>query len=126
MIFLRLARSLADKRLTSALAVDPHSPDAHYEMGLLKQNQGDWAGSVQEKEDMDRRLRQITTFIVDVRQGFGCNTDINDRQQAEELPKRGSTRRRAKALPAGNLYLSAKSRSFSDARAGLGVFATVR
>jgi tetratricopeptide (TPR) repeat protein len=105
--------ALADKLLTNALAVDPRSADAHYEMGLLKQNQGDWVGSVpslekaiaiksdlapahyrlalaywrtghkqegqaeielqkkyskQEKEDMDRRLRQITTFIVDVRQ----------------------------------------------------------
>ena len=104
---------LAHKLLTSALAVDPGSADAHYQMGLLMQNQGDWAGSVpslekaialkpdlatahyrlalaywrtgrkqegqsemelqkkyskQEKEDMDRQLRQITTFIVDVRQ----------------------------------------------------------
>jgi tetratricopeptide (TPR) repeat protein len=104
---------VAFKLLTSALAVDPRSADAHYEMGLLKQDQGDWAGSVpnleraialkpdlapahyrlalaywrtgrkqegqaemelqkkyakQEREDMDRRLRQITTFIVDVRQ----------------------------------------------------------
>jgi tetratricopeptide (TPR) repeat protein len=105
--------ALAGKLLTNALAVDPGSADAHYQMGLLKQNQGDWAGSVpslekaialkpdlaqahyrialaywrtgrkqegqaemelqkkyskQEKEDMDKRLRQITTFIVDVRQ----------------------------------------------------------
>ncbi len=105
---------LARKLLTSALAVDPRSAEAHYQMGFLKQNQGDWAGSLpslekaielkpdlapahyrlalaywrtgrkregqaemedcrrntweQEKEDMDRRLRQITTFIVDVRQ----------------------------------------------------------
>jgi tetratricopeptide (TPR) repeat protein len=103
---------LAHKLLTSALAVDPRSAEAHYQMGLLKQNQGDWAGSVpslekaielkpdlapahyrlalaywrtghkqegqtemelqkkyskQGKEDMDRRLRQITTFIVEVR-----------------------------------------------------------
>jgi tetratricopeptide (TPR) repeat protein len=105
--------ALAGKLLASALGVDPGSADAHYQMGLLKQNQGDWAGSVpslekavalkpdlsqahyrlalaywrtglktegqaemelqkkyskQEKEDMDKRLRQITTFIVDVRQ----------------------------------------------------------
>jgi tetratricopeptide (TPR) repeat protein len=105
--------ALAGKLLTNALGVDPGSADAHYQMGLLKQNQGDWAGSVpslekaialkpdlaqahyrialaywrtgrkqegqaemelqkkyskQEKEDMDKRLRQITTFIVDVRQ----------------------------------------------------------
>lgn len=103
----------AYKLLTSALAVDPGSAEAYYQMGLLKQDQGDWAGSVpsleraialkpdlapahyrlalaywrtgrkqegqaemelqkkyskQGKEDMDRRLRQITTFIVDVRQ----------------------------------------------------------
>lgn len=105
--------ALAEKLLTNALAVDPRSADAHYQMGLLRQNLNDWAGSVpslekavalkpdlaqahyrlalaywrtgrkadgqaqmelqkkyskQEKEDMDKRLRQITTFIVDVRQ----------------------------------------------------------
>jgi len=104
---------LAQKLLTSALAVDPAFAEAHYQMGLLKQNRGDWAGSVpslekaislkpdlapahyrlalaywrtgrkqegqaemelqkkyskQGKEDLDRRLRQITTFIVEVRQ----------------------------------------------------------
>jgi tetratricopeptide (TPR) repeat protein len=98
--------------LASALAVDPHFAEAHYQMGLLKQNQGDWAGSVpslekaitlkpdlapahyrlalaywrtgrkqdgqaqmelqkkyakQQKADLDHRLQQITTFIVDVR-----------------------------------------------------------
>lgn len=102
----------ARKLLTNALAADPKSPDALYEMGMLKQNGGDWAGSIpslqraialkpdlapahyrlalaywrtgrkqegqaemelqkkyskQEKADMDQRLRQITTFIVDVR-----------------------------------------------------------
>ncbi|HEY2468664.1 MAG TPA: tetratricopeptide repeat protein [Terracidiphilus sp.] len=99
--------------LNTALAADPKLPDAHYQMGILKQNEGDWAGSIgnleaaialkpdlaqahyrlalaywrtgrkqdgqaqmelqkkyakQEKEDMASRLRQITTFIVDVRQ----------------------------------------------------------
>ena len=102
----------ARKLLVSALSVDPRSPEAHYQMGLLKQNKGDWPGSVpslekaialkpdlaaahyrlalaywrtgrkqqgqaemelqkkyskQGKADMDHRLRQITTFIVDVR-----------------------------------------------------------
>lgn len=102
----------AQKLLTNALAADPRSADAHYEMGLLKQNEGDWSGSVpslekaialkpdlaaahyrlalaywrtgrkqqgqaemelqkkyakQQKADMDHRLHQITTFIVDVR-----------------------------------------------------------
>lgn len=100
------------KLLEAALAVDPRFAEAHYQMGLLKQNQGDWAGSIpnlekaiaikpdlapahyrlalaywrtdrkqegqaqmelqkryakQQKADMDHRLQQITTFIVDVR-----------------------------------------------------------
>lgn len=104
-----LARTL----LNGAMAAAPKYPDAQYQMGVLKQNQGDWAGSIrnlqmaialkpdmsqahyrlalaywrtgrkqegqaemalqkkyskQEKEDLDKRLRQITTFIVDVRQ----------------------------------------------------------
>lgn len=104
---------IARKLLTSALAVDPRSAEAHYQMGLLKQNQGDWTGSVpsleraialkpdlapahyrlalaywrtgrkqegqaqmelqkkyakQQKADMDHRLHQIATFIVDVRE----------------------------------------------------------
>ncbi|MBS1805845.1 MAG: tetratricopeptide repeat protein [Acidobacteria bacterium] len=102
----------ASKLLASALAVDPRSAEAHYQMGLLKQNEGDWPGSVsslekaialkpdlatahyrlalaywrsgrkeegqaqmelqkkysrQQKADLDHRLKEITTFIVDVR-----------------------------------------------------------
>jgi tetratricopeptide (TPR) repeat protein len=37
-----LARSL----LTAALAADPKLADAQYEMGILRQDQGDWAGSI--------------------------------------------------------------------------------
>ena len=99
--------------LNQALSADPKLSDAQYQMGVLKQNEGNWAGSIgnletaialkpdlaqahyrlalaywrtgrkqdgqaemelqkkyakQEKEDMDKRLRQITMFIVDVRQ----------------------------------------------------------
>ncbi len=101
----------ARKLLNMALAANPKLPDAQYQMGVLKQNQGDWAGSVsnmeaaialkpdlaqahyrlalafwrtgrkqdaqvqmdlqkkysqQAEQDLSRRLRQITTFIVDV------------------------------------------------------------
>lgn len=102
----------ARRLLSNALAVEPRSAEALYQLGLLKQNQGDWTGSVsslekavglkpdlapahyrlalaywrtgrkqdgqtqmelqkkyakQQKEDVDHRLKQITTFIVDVR-----------------------------------------------------------
>lgn len=98
--------------LNNALIADPNLPDGQYQMGLLKQDQGDWTGSVshleiavkkkpdfaqahyrlalaywrmgrkqeaqaemelqkrysrQEQEDLDRRLRQITTFIAEVK-----------------------------------------------------------
>ncbi len=98
--------------LNDALIADPNLPDAQYHMGLLKQDEGDWTGSVsnletavkkkpdfaqahyrlalaywrvgrkqeaqaqmelqkqysrQEQEDLDRRLRQITTFIAEVK-----------------------------------------------------------
>jgi len=101
----------ARRLLENALAAAPGLPDAQYQMGLLKQNQDDWAGSIhnleaaialkpdlaqahyrlalaywrtgrkqqgqaemdlqkkyskQEKADLDRRLQQITTFIVNV------------------------------------------------------------
>lgn len=104
--------ALARTLLNNALSTDPKLPDAQYQMGLLKQEGGDWTGSIshlqkaitlkpdyaqahyrlglaywrtgrkqdgqaemdlqkqyaqQEKQDLDRRLRQITTFIVDVR-----------------------------------------------------------
>jgi len=103
--------ALARKLLESAIAADPRFADAQYQMGLLKQNQSDWAGSVanleaairlkpdfakahyrlalayrrqgrrqdseaemalqekfatQQEQDLDQRLRQITTFVVDV------------------------------------------------------------
>lgn len=103
---------VALKLLSGAISADPKLPDAQYQMGVLKQNQGDWVGSIsnleaaialkpdlaqahyrlalaywrtgrkqegqaemelqkkyskQEREDLDKRLRQITTFIVDVR-----------------------------------------------------------
>lgn len=103
--------SVARKLLGNAVAAAPKFADAHYQLGVLKQNEGDWAGSVsdletavalkpdfaqahyrlalaywrggrkqqgqaemelqkkyskQEKDDLDQRLRQITTFIVDV------------------------------------------------------------
>jgi tetratricopeptide (TPR) repeat protein len=103
--------TLARKLLDHAIVADPKAPDAKYELGVLKQNQGDWMGSVsdlenaialkpnlaqahyrlglaywrtgrqqdgqmqmelqkkyskQQKEDLEGRLRQITTFIVDV------------------------------------------------------------
>lgn len=103
----------AGKLLANAALADPKLADAQYQLGLLKQNQGDWTGSVsnleaairlkpdfsqahyrlalaywrtgrkqegqaemelqkkfskQEKEDLDKRLRQVTTFIVEVRQ----------------------------------------------------------
>lgn len=104
--------SVARNLLNHALAVNPKLPDAQYQMGMLKQNEGNWEGSIanlrsaialkpdlaqahyrlalaywrtgrkkdgqaemelqkkyakQEKEDLDKRLKQITTFIVDVR-----------------------------------------------------------
>lgn len=103
----------ARELLNQALSANPRLPDAQYQMGVLKQSEGNWPGSIdnlqaaiagkpdlaqahyrlalaywrtgrkedgqaemelqkkyakQEKEDMDNRLRQITTFIVDVRQ----------------------------------------------------------
>lgn len=105
--------STARELLDHALKADPKLAEAQYQMGMLKQNEGDWAGSVsnlqtatalkpelapahyrlalaywrtgrkeqgqvemelqkkyakQDKEDLDKRLRQITMFIVDVRQ----------------------------------------------------------
>lgn len=102
---------LARKLLEQAIAADPKLADAYYEFGVLKQSQGDWAGSVaqlekalalkpnlaqahyrlalaywrtgrkadgqaqmemqrkyakQQQEDLNHRLEQITTFIVDV------------------------------------------------------------
>jgi tetratricopeptide (TPR) repeat protein len=98
--------------LMRAIAAAPHFADAQYQMGLLKQEDGDWHGSVpnlelavklkpglaqahyrlalaywrtgrkdeaqaqmamqkqysqQERQDLDQRLRQITTFLVDVK-----------------------------------------------------------
>jgi tetratricopeptide (TPR) repeat protein len=103
---MRMARQLLDH----AIAIDPRLADAQYEMGVLKQNQMDWAGSIsnleqavklkpnfarahyrlalacmrsgrnqegeaemalqkryseQQQNDLDQRLRQITTFLVD-------------------------------------------------------------
>lgn len=102
---------VARKLLENAVAAAPKFADARYQLGVLKQNRGDWAGSVsdletaialkpdfsqahyrlalaywrvgrkqqgqaemelqkkyaqQEKQDTTNRLRQITTFIVDV------------------------------------------------------------
>ena len=102
---------MAGKLLHNAVAAAPKFAEARYQLGVLKQNQGDWAGSVsdletaialkpdfsqahyrlalaywrvgrkqqgqaemelqkkysqQEKQDTTNRLRQITTFIVDV------------------------------------------------------------
>lgn len=102
--------SLGRKLLAQAIAADPKLPDAQYLMGVVKQNQGDWAGSIanlqtalalkpelaqahyrlalayhrtgrmqeartqialqkqysqQQQQDLDRRLRQITTFVID-------------------------------------------------------------
>ena len=101
---------LGRKLLTQALAADARLPDAQYLMGVQKQNDGDWAGSIsnlkaaialepemaqahyrlalayartkrkpeaklevalqqkysqQKQSDLDRRLRQITTFVTD-------------------------------------------------------------
>ena len=103
--------AMARKLLHNAVTAAPKFAEAHYQLGVLKQNQGDWAGSVsdletaiqlkpdfsqahyrlalaywrvgrkqqgqaemelqkkysqQEKQDTTNRLRQITTFIVDV------------------------------------------------------------
>lgn len=102
---------VARKLLQNAVAAAPKFADARYQLGVLKQSRGDWAGSVsdletaialkpnssqahyrlalaywrvgkkqqgqaemelqkkysqQEKEETKNRLRQITTFIVDV------------------------------------------------------------
>ena len=102
---------LARRLLESAIRRDPKLAEAHYELAVLKQNQGDWAGSIpdletalrlkpefakahyklalaywrsgrkseaqehmelqekyrkQQQDDLDQRLRQITTFLVDV------------------------------------------------------------
>jgi tetratricopeptide (TPR) repeat protein len=100
---------IAEKLLRNAIAASPRQPDARYQMGVLQQSKGDWAGSVanleaavavkpdlaeahyrlalaywrsgrkqeaqeqmalhqkyakQQKEELDQRLRQITTFVV--------------------------------------------------------------
>jgi len=98
--------------LTNAIAAAPHFAEAQYQMGLLKQEGGDWRESIpnlesavklkpdlaqahyrlalaywrlgrkveaqaqmelqkqyaqRERQDLDQRLRQITTFLVDVK-----------------------------------------------------------
>ena len=98
--------------LQNAIVAEPRFANAQYQMGLLKQQDGDWQGSIsnlenavklkpdlaqahyrlalaywragrkeeaeahmalqkqysqQEREDLDQRLRQITTFLVDVK-----------------------------------------------------------
>ncbi len=98
--------------LTNAIAAAPHFAEAQYQMGLLKQEDGDWRESIpnlesavklkpdlaqahyrlalaywrlgrkveaqaqmelqkqyaqRERQDLDQRLRQITTFLVDVK-----------------------------------------------------------
>jgi tetratricopeptide (TPR) repeat protein len=103
---MRMARQLLDH----AIAIDPRLADAQYEMGVLKQDQMNWTGSIsnleqavklkpnfarahyrlalacmrsgrnqegeaemalqkryseQQQNDLDQRLRQITTFLVD-------------------------------------------------------------
>jgi len=103
---------MARKLLDNALASAPTFADAQYEMGLLKQREGDWKGSVpnletavrlkpdlaeahyrlglaywrtgqkqdaqqqmalqkqysqQQQKDLDRRLREITVFLMDVK-----------------------------------------------------------
>jgi tetratricopeptide (TPR) repeat protein len=102
----------ARKLLNRALATNPDLPNANYQMALLLQDGGDWAGSIsyleravkvkadfsqahyhlalaywrtghkqrgqaemklekkysqQEQEDEDKRLRQVTTFVVNLR-----------------------------------------------------------
>lgn len=102
----------ARKLLEAAIADDPKLAQAQYEMGVLMQNEADWAGSVpyleaaialkpdfakahyrlalaywrsghkkegeeemelekkyrqRQQDDMDQHLRQITTFLVDMR-----------------------------------------------------------
>lgn len=98
--------------LMHAIAATPRFPIAQYEMGLLKQEDGDWSGSIsnleaavklkqnlaqahyrlalaywragrkqeaqaqialqkqysqQDRQDLDQRLRQITTFLIDAK-----------------------------------------------------------
>lgn len=102
---------LAQRLLESALTVDPKLADAQYEMGVLKQNQSDWRGSIpnleaavalkpdfakahyklalaywrsgrkqegqaqmdlqnkfsqQQEDDLNQRMRQVTTFLVEI------------------------------------------------------------
>jgi tetratricopeptide (TPR) repeat protein len=102
--------SLARKLLKNAIAADPTLADAQFRMGVLLQEQSDWAGSIgnlekavalkpdlalahyrlsiaywrtgrkqeaetqmdlqkkysqQQQDDLDKRMRQITTFLVD-------------------------------------------------------------
>ncbi|HET7102760.1 MAG TPA: tetratricopeptide repeat protein [Terracidiphilus sp.] len=102
---------LAGRFLKNAIAADPKDPEALYQLGLLKQNQGNWVGSIanleaaialkptlaaahyrlglaywragrkvearreialqrkyykQQQDDLDARMRQITTFLVKV------------------------------------------------------------
>jgi tetratricopeptide (TPR) repeat protein len=103
---------LARRLLSNAIAAAPQFANAQYQMGLLKQEDGDWRGSIpnlemavklkpdlaqahyhlslaywragrkdeaqaqialqrqysqQEQQDLDQRLRQITTFLMDVK-----------------------------------------------------------
>jgi tetratricopeptide (TPR) repeat protein len=103
----------AERLLQSAVRKKPDLAEAQYQLGVLKQDQSDWSGSVgyleravalkpdfaqahyhlalaywrsgrksegqkemelqkkyasEEKEELDRRLRQITTFVVSLRQ----------------------------------------------------------
>jgi tetratricopeptide (TPR) repeat protein len=102
---------LARKLLESAIAADPNLAAAQYQMGVLKQNESDWAGSIpflesalrlkpdyakahyhlalaywrtgrkqdgeaemelqkkfskQQRQDLEQRVQQITTFLVQV------------------------------------------------------------
>jgi tetratricopeptide (TPR) repeat protein len=51
---------LERKLLDSAIAVDPRLADAQYDMGVLKQNQSDWAGSIPNLETAVRLKPDFT------------------------------------------------------------------
>jgi tetratricopeptide (TPR) repeat protein len=80
--------SLAEELLRNAIAADPRFPEARYQLGLLKQDRGQWAASIPDLEAAVAEKPDLAIAHYRLGLAYGRTGRKKEAQEQMELHKK--------------------------------------